>query len=157
MNNVTNQVAYLRTSRNFPKELDQLSVEINKAYIDIANVANARTIGEYPTKRPAITGNKYYIKKNQGQQSLRRIYPFTSFANIPHQINFNEIEYQVAGYGNYTDLTNWYGIIDGTNVSIAGQISFYLTKTDIIFLVGAGAPPIGSGYGQVILEWASDF
>ena len=157
MNNVTNQVAYLRTSRNFPTDIEQLAVEINKAYIDIANVVNARTIGEYPTNKPAITGNRYYFTKNQAQQSLRRVYTFTSFANIAHQINFNAIHYQVTGYGNYTDGTNWYGIINGTSVAIAGQVSFYLTPSDIIFLTGAGVPPIGTGYGQIIIEYASQF
>ena len=51
--NLINQVAYLRTSREFPEELHQLTVEINKTYVDIANAVNARVIGLFPTNRPA--------------------------------------------------------------------------------------------------------
>ena len=69
MNNITNQVPNLRTSRHFPSDNpDQLSIELEKAYIDIANAVNNRTIGLYPSNRPSGTGNSYYISKNQKQQ-----------------------------------------------------------------------------------------
>lgn len=153
--NVVNKVAYLRSTRTFPNDIDELVFECDKAYLDTANAVNSRTIGIYPVNKPAITGNKYFIVRNEGRQSLRKIYAFESFANIPHGINFNDIEYQVAGYGNYTDDINWYGIINGTSVLIPGQVVFYLTATDIVFVVDGSEPAIS--YGIIVLEWASDF
>jgi len=153
--NVVNQVAYLRTSREFPEEIHQLTVEVNKAYIDIANTVNNRTISIFPTNRPAITGESWFFN-NQRQQTLRQFYPFTSTANIAHGITFTNISQFTRLYGQYTDRppgTNWYGLIAGSNVAIAGQVSFYITPTDIVFLVGAGAPTVTQG--TVILEWLS--
>jgi hypothetical protein len=150
--NVVNQVAYLRTSREFPEEIHQLTVEVNKSYVDIANAVNNRTISIFPTNRPAITGESWFFN-NQRQQTLRQFYPFTTTTAIPHGINFINISQFTRLYGQYTDGTNWYGLIAGSNVAIAGQISFYLTPTDIVFLVGGGAPAVTKG--TVILEWLS--
>ena len=150
--NITNQVAYLRTSREFPGDAQILSIELEKAYIDIANVVNSRTIGLFPSNRPAITGNSFFIRNNQRQQTLRQVYVFTSTAPIPHGINFTQIDYIAAMYGQYTDGTNWYGLIPGSNVAIAGQISFYLDPTNIQFLV-SGAPTLTKGI--LIIEWMS--
>ncbi len=154
--NVVNQVAYLKTSRNFPEDLKQLTVEINKTYLDIANAVNARTIGIFPVNRPAITGESWFVDKNRRQQGFRQVYVFTTTANIAHGINFDEVYAFVRNWGEYTDSAtgNWYGLINGSNVAIAGQISFYLTPTDIVFLTGAGASPLTSG--QIVLEWISD-
>lgn len=154
--NVINQVAYLRTSRSFPEDIDELTVELNKSYIDIANNVNARTIGLFPVNRPAITGESWFVEKNKRQQGFRQVYAFTTTANIPHGINFDEVYAFVRNWGEFTDSAtgNWYGLIHGSTVSITGQRSFYLTPTDIVFLAGAGAPPIT--YGTIVLEWISD-
>ncbi len=154
--NVVNQVAFLRTSRNFPEELKQLTVEVNKAYIDIANTINARTIGIFPVNRPAITGESWFVDKNKRQQGFRQVYTFTTTVNIAHGINFDEVYAFVRNWGEFTDSAtgNWYGLLHGSTIAIAGQRSFYLTPTDIVFLAGAGAPPLTSG--QIVLEWISD-
>lgn len=151
--NVTNQVAFLRTSREFPAEIKQLTVEINKAYLDTANAVNNRTISIFPTNKPAINGESWFVNGNQRQQALRQIYPFTTTANIPHGIRVVTPAQFVRGFGTYTDGTNSYGLIYGSNVAIAGQISFYITATNIVFLSGAGAPVVTSGL--VIIEWLS--
>ncbi len=151
--NVINSVAYLRTSREFPEELHQLTVEINKAYVDTANNVNARTIGLFPTNRPAINGESYFITNNQRQQGFRQIYPFTAAGNIAHGLNFNSISQFTKPSGTFTDGTNYYGAIYASNTAIAGQISFYITPTNIVVLSGAGAPGISSGL--IILEWIS--
>jgi len=75
--NVVNQVAYLRTTREFPEEIHQLSVEINKCYVDIASAVNNRTISIFPKNRPAVNGENWFIT-NQRQQGFRQIYTFTS-------------------------------------------------------------------------------
>lgn len=164
--NVTNQVAYLRTSREFPDDLPGVVEEVEKAYIDIANVVNARTIGLFTVNRPAVTGESWYIFQNKRQQSLRQVYTQTVVGGVPaainHGLNLNLIDGFSRLFGTYTDATgNWYGLIAGSNVAIPGQISFYITPTggspattgQIIFLVGAGAPVVTKL--RVVLEWLS--
>ena len=155
--NVVNQVAYLRTSRKFPEEIEQLTVEINKSYLEIAAAVNARTIGIYPQTRPAITGDSYFLK-NQRQQSIRQIYTFTATTAIPHGlINiYSTIPYFTKMYGQYQDNVNnnWYGLPAATTVAIPGQITFYIDTTNINFVIGAGAPALKKGI--IVLEWLSN-
>ncbi len=68
--NFVNQTAFLRTSREFPVEAELLTVELNKAYIDTANNVNARTIGLFPSTRPAQGGESWFITANQKQQNM---------------------------------------------------------------------------------------
>jgi len=107
----------------------------------------------FPTVRPAINGESWFITANQKQEAFRQVYPFTSTANIAHNIKNVVAGQFVRGFGEYTDGTNTYGLIYGSNVAIAGQISFYVTSTNIVFLVGAGAPAVTSGV--VVIEWVS--
>lgn len=151
--NVVNQVAYLRNTREFPQEVLKLSVEITRTYLDIASAVNNRIISIFPTNRPAITGESWYFDKAQRQQGQRQVYVFTTTANIPHGLTFVEISRFVRVWGEFTDGTNWYGLIHGSNIAIPGQISFYLTPTNITFLTGAGAPALTSG--SIVLEWLS--
>src|SRR6188768_2798974 len=114
--NVVNQVAFLRTSREFPEEPVQLVTEINKSYIDVANAVNNRTISIYPANRPAITGNNFFIK-NQRRQSLRQIYYITSVAApLAHGIRFFPNIIFTMMYGQFSDSAmgdNWYGFLPG--------------------------------------------
>lgn len=151
--NIVNQVSFLRTSREFPVELNQLCVEVNKSYVDIANAVNARTIGLFSTNRPAITGESWFITSRR-QQSSRQIYAFTSTTSIDHGLNLTEIERFTRTFGEYTDGTNWYGLIAGSNTAIAGQVSFYVTPTQIVFATGGGAPSVTKGV--VVLEWLAN-
>lgn len=148
--NIANQVAYLRTSREFPTdEVQQLSIELNKAYVDIANSVNNRTIGIFPTNKSAVTGEAWFLT-SQKQQSFRQVYSFTSTTAINHGLNFVQIDRFTSTYGNYTDGTNWYGLIAGTNVAIAGQILFYITPTQIVFIDNAPQPLTK---GNIVLTW----
>jgi hypothetical protein len=157
--NIVNQVAFLRTSREFPEELHQLTVEVNKTYVDIANAVNARVIGIFTVNRPAQTGESWFFTTRR-QQSFRQVYTFTSTANINIGFKLTSIaQISPRSYGTFTDGNNWYGLIFASNVAIAGQISFYLLKTgspttdQIAFLTGAGAPTLTSGF--IVLEWLS--
>lgn len=155
-NNI-NATPYLRTSRSFPEDLHDISIEINKAYIDIANAVNQRTIGLFSINKPGATGEAWYYGMNEKHQGLRKIFLFTmitDMATIPHGLNFSDINMFSRNYGEYTDGTNWYGLISATSVAIAGQISFYVDPTNIVFRVGAGAPTSTSGV--VVLEWLSN-
>jgi len=151
--NVTNQVAYLRTSRNFNEDLNQLTVEINKTYLDIAAAVNERIIGLYPVNKPAITGETFFNGANQKQQTLRQIYLFTSTSSIVHGINVTNTNQFTECYGSYTNGTNSYGLLWATNQNVTGQISFYITSTEIVFVVDSEAPSLTSG--RIVLTWLS--
>ncbi len=150
----TNVTPYLRASRSFPEDLHLISIEMNKAYIDIANAVSVRTIGLFTPNKPTITGEAWFYDNNQRHQGLRQIFTFITTAPITHAIDFNGVNMFSRCYGEYTDGTNWYGLISGTSVAIAGQISFYLTPTQIVFQTGAGAP--GLIKGILVVEWLSN-
>lgn len=150
--NVFNQVAFLRTSREFPEEIHQLTVEINKSYLTIAEAVNKRTIGIFSTNKPAITGNSWFLK-NQKQQTLRQVFAVTSTTSVNHNIKGLQPGQVIFAFGSYTEGTNSYGLIFGTSGAIPNQISFYVTSTQIVFVIGAGAPALTSG--KVVLEWLS--
>jgi len=155
--NLNTQSNFLRTSREFPNDLDKLSFETDKSYVDIANAVNNRIIGVFPTNRPIVTGESWFVSKNQRQQSFRQVYTFTASTTfpIPHGINFNSVERFTRLWGTYTDASgNWYGILGATSVAIVGQFTFYVTPTNIVFLSGAGVPVMVRG--SVVLEWLSN-
>ena len=151
--NIINGVPYLRTSRSFPPEINTLAIQVNKSYIDIANNVNAKIIGIFPTRVAAITGEQWFLTQNQRQQSLRQVFTFTATTPITHNIELNTITDFTRCWGEYTDGTNEYGLFWATSIAIAGQITFYLTPTQIIFVVDGAAPALNSG--RIILEWLS--
>jgi hypothetical protein len=158
-NNVINQTPYLPTSRNFPEELEQLTVEVNKSYVDIANAVNMRTIGLYPGGRPALTGNSFFLNGNQRQQTLRQVYTFTSAGSINTGIRDDFTPGFVAIYGTFTDGTNWYPLPYVDVIAANNQINVIIEpgspSWNIVITAGSGAPPtISSGY--VVLEWLSN-
>ena len=151
--NVVNQVAYLRTSRNFPQDSQPLSVEINKSYVDIASAVNERTIGIFPTDRPAITGESWFLNSRK-QQTLRQLYTFTSAGNINHGINVANIAGFTKIYGTFTNGTNWYPLPYVNATAANNQVQVIVTSTQIQIVAGGGAPPtITKGF--VVLEWLS--
>lgn len=148
---------YLRTSRSFPEDLHHISIELNKAYVDIALCVNQRTLGIFPSNKPVTSGETWYYDGNGRHQGLRQIFTFTTLANIPHGIDMKNVNMFSRCYGSYTDGTNWYGLIHGYTVAIPGQISFYITPTNIIFVLGAGSlVPSATFKGVVVLEWLSN-
>ncbi len=158
-NNASKQGHYLRSSRSFPEDLHLISIEVNKAYIDIANTVNDRIIGLFTSNRPIVNGESWFYDQNRKQQGFRQLYVLGAIVDnmtVAHQIQVSTTAGFTRCYGEYTDGTNWYGLISGSNVAIAGQISFYITPTNIVFRVGAGAPA-GVTSGRVVLEWLSDF
>ncbi len=156
--NFVNQVAYLRTSREFPEELHQLSVEINKSYVDIANAVNARTIGLFPVNRPAQTGNSFYFTSTR-QQTLRQVYAFGAIAagaslNIPYKITgFSRL---IMLYGAVVTDAPDERPIPFASVVANGNIQTILDTANsrIVITVGAGSPNVISGF--IVFEWLSD-
>lgn len=163
MDNVINSGPYLRTSRQFPPEINQLALEVNKSYVDLANNINNRTISIFPTLRPAQTGESWFLFKNQKQQGFRQVYTFTSTADINLGFKLADISQITKSHGVYfsAPTASYFGLIYGSDVAIAGQISFYVTVnplstiSDVIkFLVGAGSPVLTRGI--IVLEWISE-
>ena len=153
---------YLKTQWQFPYEdLRDLANQSDISYIEIASKMNARTIGTYSVNFPLVTGERWYTatptnpQSNQPQQTLRQVYTFTGAGNIAHEINFSAIAGFTKCYGSYTDGTNWYGVIFATSVGIAGQVTFYVTPTNIVVAVDGGAPAVTSGL--IWIEWLSQF
>ena len=157
--NIQPKVPYLRTSRKFPEDITQMSLEMNRAYVDIANAVNNRTISIFPSTRSVVTGESWFYNKDQKQQTLRQVYPFGAIAagaelDIPHNItNFvqftkiygtvitNVPDYRPLPYVDVTNVNLGMSILVGT-VGGIGQIRI---------IVGAAAPPVVSGIA--ILEW----
>lgn len=150
MNNIV-KTGFLRTSREWPKEIDKLVVTIDKTYIEIADKVNSRTIGIYPTNRPAITGNGYFFS-NAKQDSFRQIYPITASGSFPHNIDTKFVDYFGAIYGIFTDGTIWYSLPYVDVVNVTNQIALTVDSTNFIITPGAGTPPTISR-GFVVLEW----
>lgn len=148
----SNQVAYLRTSRPFPQDPQALSVEIDKAYVDIANAVNVRTIGLFATNRSSITGQLYFLNGTR-QQSSRQIYTITGAGNYAHGISFSKIGGFVNIYGTYFDGTDWYPIGNVNTVAFANQVSVKVTPTNIVITAG-GSVTIRSGF--IVLEWLNN-
>lgn len=153
--NSRNTAPFLKTSRLFPDDNAQaLSVEVNRSYLDIANAVNNRTISIFTVNVQGISGESWFLQGgNRKFQGLRQVYEFTAAGSIVHGLNLNSIRLFSHSFGSFTDGTNWYGAIYGSNVAIAGQVSFYITPTNIVVLSGAGAPTITSGV--IVLEWIS--
>lgn len=152
------QSPYLRDQRNYPNDdLKELANQSDHAYIDIASKVNARTIGTYAANFQIVTGDSWYLDgQPRRQQSLRQVFSFTAAGNIAHGINWASVSMiSPNSYGSYNDGTNWFGAIFATSVAIAGQVSFYVTSTNIVVIAGAGSPAITSG--KIILEWVSQF
>jgi hypothetical protein len=144
---------YLPRQRNFPIDnVQALGVELDKAYIEIASRVNDRIVGLFSTNLPAITGESWYLQgQPRKQQTLRRVFIFTSLASITHGITTSQY---TRMYGQYTDGTKWYGFIAGNiAVPIAGQILFDVTPTVIEFASGSTPPTFVRG--NIVLEWLS--
>lgn len=150
------QSPYLREQRQFPNDdLKELANQSDHAYIDVASKVNARIIGTFATNFPIITGERWYTQgSNQKQQTLRQIYRFTGAGNVAHGINMNGVSTFTRCWGNYSDGTNFYGVIWATSTPVANQVSFYVTPMNIVISVNGTAPAVTAGY--IILEWLSN-
>jgi hypothetical protein len=154
---ILQQSPYLREQRGFPNDdLRSLANQVDHAYIDIAAKVNSRTIGVFALNFPLVTGEQWYLLgQPMKQQTLRQIYVFNAVGNIAHGINFVNVAAFTKCQGSFTDGVNYYGAIYASSVAIAGQVSFYITPTNIVVISGAGSPAIVSGV--IVLEWLSKF
>src|SRR5207253_2069757 len=97
----------------------------------------------------------WFVVGNNKQQSLRQLFVVSSTAAISHGIANLKPSQLSRCWGNYVDAggLNGYGLVWGTNVATPGLITFYVTATQIVFVVGAGAPALTAG--KVVIEYLS--
>jgi|BogFormECP03_OM2_1039629.scaffolds.fasta_scaffold00001_26 hypothetical protein len=149
-NNIANPLAFVRTTREFPRDINELAREMNRGWIEIAGAVNNRTIAVYPTNKQAQTGESWFLENNVRQRTLRQVYTFTTNAAINHGITVVDPNQFSRCWGSYTDGTNSYGITWANTNTIAGLPTFYITSTQIIMLQ---VTPITAG--RITLEWLS--
>jgi hypothetical protein len=140
---------YLTNSQTYSDEEDQRLIQLTNRDRDIARYVNIRQIGIYDLNQN-ISGQQWFTLGNPQvkRNAFRKVFTFTSTGSITHNITGIT---QCMAYGEYTDGTNFYGLIYGSNTTIAGQVSFYVSPTAIVIAAGAGAPSITSGV--VVLEY----
>jgi len=151
-NRLLNKFPYLRVQRKFPADDVELRTELDRSYVDIANMVNTRSIALFTMNKPTNTGQSWYFQSdNTKKQVFRQVYAFVEDGPIPHNIPNTEFLYFSRCFGFYTDGTNFYGAIFASDTGIADQITFYVTPTDIE-IISTGTPPsITQGY--IVLEW----
>ena len=154
---IINQVGFLRTSREFPEEIHQLSIEINRSYVDIANTVNARTIAIFAVNRPAQTGESWYFSSTRNQ-GLRQVYEFGAILagatlNISYSISgFNRL---IRLFGAVKTATDERPIpfVSATDPTGNIEVRLNTSANQIVIVNGATAPAIVSG--QIVFEWLS--
>lgn len=154
MNDTFSKSGFLRTSRSFPEDIHQLTVEINTAYVDIARSVNNRVIGFFPVNRSIETGESWRITQNKPQTGYRQVYKWDdSNLTITHGIQFSSLTNFVRIWGTFLDGSGNYETLPYVDVlNVTNQINVKITPTQIIITKGAGAPPTCKN-GLVIVEW----
>lgn len=149
--NIANQVAFLPTTRVFSQNLDSLTLELNRNYVEIAQAVNNRTIAIFPKNQSALNGKRWFLNTGSYQSGQRQVYDFSSFTNFDHGLNLDSIDYFTQCYGQFTNGTDWYGLLFSTPTVSAGQVNFYIDPSQIVFVASGTAPAITKGI--IILEW----
>ncbi len=152
------QTPYLQLQRNFPSDTaENLSEQVDIAYIDIAQKVNDRTIGLFASGFDSITGEKWFLNgQPMPRQTLRKLFQVTTATSYPHGIDTTKIQGFTKIYGVGYNGTIWFPLpyVDAT--SATDQIQITVDATNIVILAGAGAPPVMTS-GFVILEWLAVF
>ena len=153
INRIVNQSPYLRVQRKFPEDSKNLITELDRSYVDIANMVNTRSIALFTMNKPSNTGQSWYFQRDSNKkQAFRQVYDFDSASDtIPHQIPNTEYLLFSRCFGFYTDGTNFYGALFGSDQPITDQITFYVTPTDIEVISSGTPPSITEGF--IVLEW----
>lgn len=153
---VANELPYIISSRSFPtKDVKDLSDEVDRMYVDVANKINDRSIGIYATS-PTITGEAwYYSAGKQKQQSVRKIISITGAGSYAHNIDISQISGLTKLTGVFTDgSSNWYPLPYVDVTAVGNQVSLSLTSANVVVTAGGGSPPTISS-GTVIIEWTT--
>lgn len=149
--NIPNQVPFLRQQRLFPQDMQALTVEIDRAYTDIASSVNSRTLGVFTSNNSVQSGESWHLN-GLSYQGFRRFYTFTAAGNIAHGLNTDNIFAFTNIYGTFTSGTVWYPLPYVDTTAANNQVSVSVTTTNIVITAGAGTPPAITR-GFVVLEW----
>jgi hypothetical protein len=152
--NIPFQTPFLRVQRLFPQEAQPLSVEIDRAYTDIASAVNSRVLSLFTTNNPIQNGERWYLNGLR-YQGFRQFYTFTSSGSFPHGINVSNIFAFTRIYGTGFDGTNWFPLPYVDPNAANSQISLSVSPTNIIIVAGAGASPTITR-AFIVLEWLSN-
>lgn len=159
MSNPNQSSPYLRQQWKFPyDDIKELARQVDQAYIDIALKMNARTVGTFALQTQVVTGEKWNLQgSSKEQQTLRKVFTFTSTSSIAHGIDLSTVTYFTSCFGSFFDGTNWNGLIWGSSsaTTIPGQISFYVDPANIVFRVDGAAPAVTKGV--LVLTYLSQF
>jgi len=143
---------FLRVSRSFPTESEDLSQEVDRTYVDLANAINDRTIGIFSVNRSSVTGESWFITSRK-QQTQRQLYPITGPGSYPHGLDFSKMVGFTRIYGTGFATPNWYPLPYVDASAATDQIQIVVDSDEIVITAGGGAPVITSGF--VVLEWLS--
>lgn len=156
MNDTLRRSGFLRTSRAFPEDIHQLSVEVNRAYLDIAKNVNDRVIGFFPKNRSIETGERWFLTQAREQGGYRQVFTWDDTnLTIDHGINFLSLTNFIKIYGTFFDGTDWRPLPYVDVVAANNQIGVRVTPTQIIITKGAGAPPACQN-GVVVVEFIAN-
>lgn len=148
--------SYLVTSREFPVEQEGLNEELTKAYTDIANAVNSRTIGVHD-KFQVVTGERWFNNTNvqSKRQTYRQVYEFGAITagapavTVAHGIS--GITAFTAIYGTCITATPDYRPLPYASTTAGANIELNVDATYIYITVGAISPNVTSGI--VVLEY----
>lgn len=148
------QSPFLREQRNFPAEsIQAFSLEVDRAYVDIAQKVNTRTIALYANQNVIVTGERWYLEnQSEGKQTQRIVLQFTAAGTYPHNVNLSTSLGVTKITGTFTDGTNWYPL-PYVSTTVTNQVSVSVTPTNVVITAGSTAPVITSGF--VIIEFLS--
>jgi len=154
MTSNTQQAPYLREQRNFPAEsIQAFSLEVDRAYVDIAQKVNARTIAIYANSNIVVTGERWYLEgETSGKQTQRILLQISSAGSFPHNLDLATSLGVTKITGTFTDGTNWYPL-PYVSTTVTAQVSLFVTQTDVNITAGSTSPTITSGF--VIIEFLS--
>jgi hypothetical protein len=158
MSNFVNTTPYIRSTREFPENIKDLAFQSNKAYLEVANAINQRTIGIFPVIKSAITGEQWFINKNRKQQSLRQVYTFGTIAAgatllIPYTLPGFDLFVRI--WGTCVTVIPDSRPLPYSSVTANANIELRVDTVNhnIVIIVGAASPNITSGI--IIIEWLS--
>ena len=140
---------FLPVNQTFSDDDKQFLIQITQRDRDIARYLNIREIAVYDLNQNP-SGRQWFNSANvqQKRNAFRQVYTFTATGNIAHGLTGITL---CTAYGEFTDGTNFYGAIYASSVTIAGQVTFYVTPTNIVVQAGAGAPAITAGV--IVLDY----
>ena len=153
MNDTFSRSGFLRTSRSYPEDLHQLTVEVSRSYIDIARNVNNRVLGFFTINRSVQTGEKWFITQAKEQVGYRQVFTWNDTnLTITHGIDFASLTNFIRIFGTFFDGTQWWPLPYVDVVAANNQINVKVTSTQIIITKGAGSPPACQN-GLVVLEF----